>query len=273
MTGRIFDTFMVNDEFDILECRLYELQDIPNLIHIAVEADVDHQDHPKPYHLSDNLDRFAPWKERLVVVRASGLPTHADDPDPWARELAQREHCWTGLKECDAEPDDVVLHGDVDEIPNALGVRNVKPNGYLAFLQRLYCFAVDWQHPELWCGTVAGRVGGLKDFRTFRTMDRLVPADSFGYMRSCRNIAATIPGALAGWHLSWLGGRDAALRKLGSFCHPEIEGRTRTGLESDEFLQTGYHVDGKRMIPVDVDETWPRWIRERKCPASWFRPR
>ena len=25
--------------------------------------------------------------------------------------------------------------------------------------------------------------------------------------------------------------------------------------------------------PVDVDETWPAWIRDRRCPEIWFRPR
>lgn len=253
---RVFDTFMFNNEMDMLDARLYELADVPNLVHVAVEADVDHQDHAKPYHLTENRERFAQYGDRLRIVRAAGLPTRAQDPDPWARELAQREHAAGAMS--DAAPDDVVLHGDVDEIPNALGVRNVRPSGFVAFDQTLYCFAVDWLHPQRWRGTVAGRVGAVT---------------SFGYMRSCRNMAPTMPGALAGWHLSWLGGRDAALAKLGSFCHPEIADRTRAGLEADEFLRTGYHVDGKRLVPVDVDETWPRYVYERKCPPSWFRPR
>jgi hypothetical protein len=252
----IFDTFMFNDEFDILECRLYELQDVKGLVHVAVEANVDHQDHPKPYHLSENLERFAPWEDRLVVVQATDLPSHADDPDPWARELAQREWAWAALEH--ADPSDVVLHGDVDEIPNVLGVRNVKPNGFVVFTQRLACFAVDWLHPEPWNGTVAGRVGGIR---------------SFAEMRGVRNFAPSMPAALNGWHLSWLGGKEATLRKLGSFCHPEIADRTLEGLHRDEFLTTGYHVDGKRLIPVDVDASWPRWVHERKCPETWYRPR
>ena len=254
MRPRIFDTFMFNDELDMLECRLYELEDVSNLIHVAVEADVDHQDHRKPYHLTENLGRFDQWKDRLVIVRASGLPTHAEDPDPWAREHAQREHAAAALR--DADPDDVVLHGDLDEIPTELVARNIRPQGFVALEQTLYCFAVDWLHPERWRGTVAARV---KDVKTF------------GQMRDVRNIAKPLQNA--GWHLSWLGGKDAALRKLGSFCHPEIAGRTLEGIESGQWLNQGWHVDGKKMVPVDVDGSWPRWIAERKCPESWFRPR
>lgn len=253
----IYDTFMVNDEFDILECRLYELQAVPNLIHVAVEADVDHQDHPKPYHLSDNPERFAPWADRLRVVRASGLPTLAQNPDPWSREWAQREHVWTALS--DAEATDTVLHGDIDEIPTEVVTRAVGAPGwpgFRVFLQRLHCFAVDWEHPGAWKGTVAGHVRDIGEF-----------AD----MRSMRGFAPILPSG--GWHLSWLGGQAQTLKKLGSFCHPEIADRTLAGLRRDEFMQTGYHVDGTKMLPVDVDETWPRWIVEGKCPESWYRPR
>ena len=252
----ILDTFMINDELDMLETRLCELEAVPNLIHIAVEADVDHQDHPKPYHLSDNLDRFAPWKERLLVVRATGLPAAAEDPDPWAREHAQREHLFSAFSYLDVAPTDVVLHGDIDEIPTALVARNIRPEGFVAFEQTMYCFAVDWRHPDRWCGTVAGRVGSIS---------------SFGAMRDARNYAKTLPNA--GWHLSWLGGRDATLRKLGSFCHPEIAERTHAGIEADLFLSHGFHVDGKKLAPVEVDSTWPRYVYERRCPPAWFRPR
>lgn len=251
----IIDSFMANDELDMLECRLVELGDVVDFF-IVVEADVDHQDHPKPFHISDNLDRFSMWKDKLVVIRATGLPTVEEDPDPWAREHAQREPVAEGLKIIGARPDDIVFHGDIDEIPSRLVARNVKPEGFVAFDQALYCFAVDWKHPDSWRGTVAGRVRDVK---------------SFGAMRDMRNIVRPIPGA--GWHLSWLGGTDAQLRKLGSFCHPEIAPRTLDGIEQGIWLDQGWHVDGKKLLPVEVDSTWPRWVYERRCPAAWFRPR
>lgn len=254
----IYDCFMYRDEADILEARLYELQDIRGLTHVAVEADVDHQGHAKPYYLTDNLERFSPWAERLIVVRAKDLPTVEDDPDPWAREGAQRE--WVRDALTDAASDDIILHGDVDEIPNVLGVRNVRPRPHetLVFVQRLVCFAVDWEHPQPWNGTVAARLGAIQ---------------SFAALRGQRNFAPSMPGALAGWHLSWLGGRQANFDKLGAFCHPEVERTIADGLATDDYLRHGYHVDGEKLLPVDVDATWPRWVHERKCPDNWFRPR
>jgi beta-1,4-mannosyl-glycoprotein beta-1,4-N-acetylglucosaminyltransferase len=167
----IVDTFPINNELDMLEMRLETMAPAVDYF-IAVEADVDHQDHPKPFHITDNLDRFEKWADKLIVVQAKGLPTNDDDPDPWARELAQREYVLDGLRDIPGvDEDTIVLHGDVDEICRPLYVRNVRPKfparptllvdktvdlGFVSFDQRLHCFAVDWLHPDPWGGTVAG---------------------------------------------------------------------------------------------------------------------
>lgn len=251
----IWDAFMLNDDLDILECRLYELERIPNLTHVVVEADVTHQDRRKPSHLADNWERFSPWHDRIVRVWATGLPTLKEASDPWAREHAQREHIARGL--AGAHVNDVLVQSDVDEIPNPLVLRNLRPNGFISLEQRLCCFAVDWLHPEPWYGPVAARVGQVTQF---------------GAMRDARNICPHLPNG--GWHLSWMGDDDANWRKLHSFCHPEVADRIEAGLaDGNKFREQGYHVDLKRMTPVDVDATWPHWVYERKCPDVWFRPR
>jgi hypothetical protein len=71
-----------------------------------------------------------------------------------------------------------------------------------------------------------------------------------------------------------LGGRERVLHKVGSFCHPEVLDRIQRGIEDDDyFWREGWHVDGLRMRPVEVDKSWPRWVYEGHAPASWYRPR
>lgn len=251
----IWDTFMINRDLDMLECRLLELEDVPGVMHVAVEADVDHQDHPKPFWLTENLDRFAPWKERLRVVRATGLPTVKDAPDPWSREHAQREFARYGM--ADAATVDVVLHGDIDELPTPLVVRNVRPQGLVAFEQRGHFWSCRWRYPIPWRGTVAGRVRDV---------------NSFARMRDARNVAKALPDA--GWHLSWLpneeqSSAESALAKVGSYCHPEVTDRIVRGLEHDMFLKEGVHVDGVKMVRCEIDDSFPRYVREGRCPVSW----
>lgn len=233
----------------MLRCRIHELRRIPNLIHVLVEADVDHQGHPKPYHFTDSGigDEYG---DRLRIIRATDLP---DSPDPWDREHAQREWTWQALQ--DADPCDVVLHGDIDEIPTAAFAANVRSRGFVVAGQRFHPFAVDWLHPQLWPGTVAGELQRIT---------------SFARMRDARLTGQIIPGS--GWHFSWVGGVDYATAKLGSFAHPEVKAWAGEPLRNGDLWAHGYHVDGTRLEAVDVDRTWPEWIRDRLCPADWFRP-
>lgn len=273
MKPLVIDTFPIHDELDMLECRLVELYNHVDFF-VAVEADVTHQDNPKPWYLTNNLDRFTEWKDKLVVVHATGLPTIEEDSDPWARELGQRAFVDDGLKAIGVRPHDIILHGDLDEIPRGLYARNVrpKPGWFVSFQQRLHCFAVDWLHPDPWYGTVAG---------TYETVlgigDHVNP---FARMRDRRNrfgqAGYKVDGQAlqdAGWHLSWMGGRERSLHKLGAFCHPEVADIIGVGLEEDLFYKEGVHVDGRKQAAVDVDETWPKWVREGHAPTSWFRPR
>lgn len=252
---RRFDCFMFGTEFDILECRLTELQDVPGLTHVIVEADVTHgHNTPKPYLLTEAMeetDRFDRWADRIHIVRATGLP---EEHDAWSREHAQREWFREGLTELNAQPDDIVMQSDADEIPTVLAATFVNPRGFVVFEQRLHCFAVDWLHPEPWRGTVAGRYGDIK---------------SFAAMRDAR-LTAPIVLPEAGWHCSWLGGEEVADRKMRSFCHPEIEPQWTGKLGN--CWRTGMHVDGTQQSPVTVDESWPRWIVEGNAPESWYRP-
>ena len=264
---KIVDSFPFNNELDMLEMRLVELYDAVDHF-IVVEAENDHQDHPKPLWYADHKGRFAAFADKIVhvIVKTGEMPSLRADNDPWAREHAQREFIGRGLETLNLDDHDILLQSDVDEIPRALQTRNVRPGGQMvSFGQRMHCFAVDWQHPDLWFGTVASRLD---------TLHKLPSARRFAWMRDMR-LRTVNPAHLrdAGWHFSWLGGREATLTKLGSFCHPEIAERTEPLLQDGTFMIAGFHVDGAKMLPVDVDETWPKWIVDGHAPKVWYRPR
>jgi hypothetical protein len=139
-------------------------------------------------------------------------------------------------------------------------VRNLRPQGFVALEQRGHFWSLYWRYPTPWNGTVAAR---LKDIT------------SFGAMRDVRNLTPKkIPDA--GWHLSWLPNgdktsADTARKKVDSFCHPEVLDRIVDGVAEDRFVTEGVHVDGVKMERCDVDGTFPKWIREGRCPESWLR--
>jgi hypothetical protein len=254
-------------ELLLLECRLTELYDVFDKF-VIVEATVDHQNHPKPLHYLEHQDRFEQWKDKIHYVVAESLPDTPHVENPWAREHAQREWIAKGLEELDANDDDIIFQSDADEFPNVVTARNVRPqrNELLSLHQRGHFWAIDWLYPfeEGWWGTVIGRWGGIKTLAQHR------PCGPFAAMRDSRNANRSITG---GWHFSWLGGTEAIwLAKVNSFCHPEVEARIVHNAAT--YYREGIHVDRKKMRPVDVDNTWPKWMQDPvNVPAEWLRPR
>ena len=248
----IWDTAMLRDELDMLQLRLEEMSGL-DCRHIVVEARQDHQGHPKPLHFQKNLSRFAPWLERIKYVVPTKLP---DNPNPWVREHAQRDAALGALNRSAADDGDLVLIADIDEIPNP-SVFTVRPEPAVTLEQMVCAFAVDWmwQPDPTSVLTTAGhahKVGSLAAIRDNR----------MAYPRL----------ANAGWHFSWVGGADACREKLDAFCHLEAKDVVREGIDSGDFIERGLW-NVARLTPVDVDETWPAMIRERRCPPEWFRPR
>jgi hypothetical protein len=260
---RLWDTFLFRDELDMLECRLVQFERYPVYRHVLVEAPVDHRGHPKPLHYAENRERFAPWADQIVHVVADELADMGAPSDvreqAWQREAAQREAIGRGLD--GTVPDDQVILADVDEIPNASAITAVM-NGWAGVMEMTCCiFAVDWVWDRLKTSPVA-RVGAVSSFTQSR--------------RGIWSSGPVRPDS--GHHLTWLGGADAVRVKLAGTCHTEDVEEIAATLPGDVFFREGANPFGKHgyqgpLNPVDVDETWPRWVWERRCPPNWFRPR
>lgn len=253
---RIWDTFLFRDELDLLECRLVQMENWPVWRHVLVESPLDHQGHLKPLVFAENAERFAPWKDRIVHVVAD-LP---ESGQPMDREAAQRDAIRGGLT--DANPDDWLILADVDEIPN-LKAMDAALDRRECVLEMTCCmFAVDWLWGLPLRTSVLCPAGGSRSLSVARR-------DGWNHNPVVSN---------AGHHLTWLGGQEGIDAKITSHCHVECNEELEDGNRYDVFYREGHNPFsrfgyGGKMIPVDVDETWPRWVRERRCPPGWFRPR
>lgn len=255
---RRFCTIMFRDELDMLDFRLHELGG--QVETVLVEAPTTHRGIAKPLHYAENKERFAPWADRITHVVAD-LPA---DLDPWPREHAQRDAAWKAVLDAGAQDDDVVLICDVDEIPSAAALAWEGP-GAVSLWMRTTLYAVDWEVPPSYPlppTAVAATVGYL------RGCDGML-----GQVRDSRGAYNMITDG--GWHFSWIGGPERTRQKLlTSTCHTELLSHPEAELIlSGARYREGADGGGIPVVPVDVDETWPRYIQERKCPAEWFRPR
>jgi beta-1,4-mannosyl-glycoprotein beta-1,4-N-acetylglucosaminyltransferase len=260
MTRRI-DTVMLFDELDMLKVRLRELENVPDLEHVIVEAAVDHQGNPKPLWLGDNWGQFEPWHDRMIHIVAD----LSRQTSPWGRENAQRAAVWEGLSRLSVRGDDIVWLCDVDEIPSQAMVA-AEPLEMTAVNMRLSMFAVDWVWPEETRICVMGRASMLEDL---------------GWQRN--NGPRSLMPLLhrGGWHFTWLGGPEEIERKARRHCHLELNGLILAGNLDGDWYEEGYTWHGQDVYPprrrttrmerATIDETWPVAIREGDCPASWFR--
>jgi hypothetical protein len=255
---------MFRDEFELLAMRLEETAAWP-VRTVVVESLITHRGVPKPLHYRDNLDRFAKWNDSIYHVVAP-LP----DAPPWTREHIQRNAAWPVI-DANAEPGDTVIIGDLDEIPSSslMNWREATGHRYtvIAARMRTTLFAVDWEVPDevLPPTCVAATVSWLRM--------QAVKGRGLGEVRDRRADYPVLRDG--GWHFSWLGGPEVQKRKLEtSTCHTELLGTAEGDMIADGTrFRTGQHGEGHLPVrPVDVDDTWPAFIRERRCPAEWFRP-
>lgn len=120
----VWDCFLFFDEFDILELHLEELDDVVDHF-VLVESTETFRGDPKPLHYADNADRFARFAPKIHHVVVEDTP-RADNP--WIAQFFQRDAIFRGAS--DAAPDDLVVIGDVDEIPSRSAIRRAATMGH-----------------------------------------------------------------------------------------------------------------------------------------------
>ena len=275
---KIFDTFLYSGqgtEEDLLECRLRELEGVVDR-HVIVEGALTFQGQPKPLTFIDQLERFDRWRDRITYIAHypdTTLPGK-EPGDAWAREHSSRTAVHRGL--ADAQPGDVILHGDVDEIPSREAVYSLREHAReitpCKLELRFFMFAVDWEVPWPWHAPSVMRHGQLSDFTQLRETGWPV----YPHVRP------------AGWHLTWLGGEQAAREKVHAFSHVEAIPETEAGLAAGRYYREGLWWPGSgrpgetQFRATEVDETWPEWIWRSwdpvdgrpvgPAPDIWFRP-
>jgi beta-1,4-mannosyl-glycoprotein beta-1,4-N-acetylglucosaminyltransferase len=245
----IVDCFTLGWELDLLECRLIELDDVVQHFVIS-EASLTFQGNPKPLHYAEHRERFAPWADKITYL-AVNLP----NDNPWQREYAQRNAMNAVLA---TFPDDAtIMISDVDEIPFPATLHSAPTDQPWVIDYTTYSMAVDWQLPyEMQCTVVApnwqARKWGLAEMRRQRL---------------------NVPRRPGGWHFTWLGGAEMIAAKAAAFSHTESSVQDYVRGMGGRLYTEGYHVLGEKLIPVDVDDSFPRYIRAGHCPETWFRPR
>jgi beta-1,4-mannosyl-glycoprotein beta-1,4-N-acetylglucosaminyltransferase len=226
---QIYDCFSFFNEWDLLEIRLNELNDVVDKF-VIVEADKTFSGIKKPFSFVNRLKQDTNsllWHNWAILKKIIYLTVEIPDEiiDPWHREFFQRNSLLKGLENCGME--DIIIMGDLDEIPN----KEILTDGTFAqldkcgFIQlaqdtRYYYLNCDMNKP--WNGTAIAHY-----YRLFNGMT----IQDFRHLRNLRMIKKDVPGLLVkngGWHFSYLGDIAKIQTKLKSFSHTEYSGEEFT---------------------------------------------
>jgi len=237
----IFDCFTFFNEFDLLEMRLSLLEDVVDRF-VLCEAPFTFRGTPKPLFYAENAARFARWRERIVHLV---YPAEANE-NPWANEWGQRAFLTNALR--GGNPRDIVLIGDVDEIPHPKNVARTAPPGRILGHRQRY--AVGYFNRVVtdrgWVGTRAIRLGDIPQYGTLAEVRKGASED--------------LECVEGGWHFSSLGGPAVFETKMHSYAHKELD--------------IPYYTDRRRLETEFASGHYAQWRPlEDDAPALFREPR
>lgn len=250
--GRVIDTFIFNDELDVLDIRLATLNDTVDRF-VLVEGTLTHSGKPKPLHFDINKDRYQQYLPKISHIIVDDYPTVSGTiyDQAWTRERHQRDSIMNGLGDC--EPDDIILIGDADEIasPEAIGGYSVSM-GLCRLKQRLFYYYLNCENKEGWDWHKIAPYSVVKALTPCGV--RYPPA---GHTPLIEN---------GGWHFSFLGDAANAIKKVGDYAHREFDTPELMDTERvTKLMAEGKDIFGRdcQYEFVEIDEGYPDCIKSQ----------
>ena len=241
----IYDLCMFYDETDLFDIRYHTLKDVVDVF-VVCEATLDFRKRPKPLNLYPLLSIY-PKVRYLVLDESTIQPIKRRR---WDIEFAQRRYLINGIQ--DAQPDDIIMLSDVDEIPH--------PNLPELFMKR--------SNKREWRGCRFTQyvywMNGLYSYRipcTVISTRRWIQEknDDLEMVREQRRHGELIGNA--GWHFHAIGGAKAVQKKLSITAHVEFDTKkTRDAVNDRVEAGIWYAKDnGMRIQYVPIDDRFPEY--------------
>jgi beta-1,4-mannosyl-glycoprotein beta-1,4-N-acetylglucosaminyltransferase len=257
----IIDTFLFNDEFDMLDIHLAITNHFVDRW-IVLEASRTFSGIPKPYNLTENLARYqAQYPDRIQVVT---LELTAEQTNLIC-ETMMRQGLQPAVDQYSA--DDIVIHGDLDEI--------VDPTKWSAIVDlmnthdrpvtcgfEMYMYRFDQRADRGWKGSVVARK------RMFVTPHELYKGQNVKRKDRSHCVGLKEP---VGWHWTWIGTDELVKNKVRS-CIESQHRDPEQILEAFKRLDTISAINHKCTTQT-IDTAYPEQVQTvlKNYPEYWNR--
>ncbi|MHB8262640.1 MAG: glycosyltransferase [Acidimicrobiales bacterium] len=241
---KIYDCFPFFNEVDMLDARVEEMARVVDVFAVS-ESTLTHSGIIKPLVFPDCKERFARYGKDFRYIVAD-LPA---DGAAWERKASQRDALISAVQ--DADPDDLVICCDLDEIVDSTRMDEIiaaTSTGPVSLAMPVYYYSLSWRSPQRWIHSKAFRVRDLPASLSWLRLSDIV---GWGELPVVEN---------AGWHLSYFGGSQKVHEKLSSFAHCEYD-TSEVHATLDDLMEQGITIHGMRL--ERVEDSFPEHIRRR----------
>lgn len=272
----VIDCVPFFNEVDILKLRLNILNPYVDKF-IIEEATTTFSGEPKELCFEKNKELFRDYLDKITYVVVSEDKDFAMTHE---RDYFQKNHLVKGLEEVGATEDDIIIFGDVDEIPNPKVLEKIitqfdKSKVYHLAQRNFYAFlnmeeksgellSITGDFPEIartdrkWLGTKVTSLNNIPEEGIVRLRDLVKVTDE----RSVRVEDG-------GWHFGYMGGRGETnpVERIGvkvkAAAHQEYNDREILA-ETMDRLVLGQDIFGRnaRFERVEIDDTYPQYLRD-----------
>jgi beta-1,4-mannosyl-glycoprotein beta-1,4-N-acetylglucosaminyltransferase len=176
-------------------------------------------------------------------------------------EQHQRNSLIQGLKE--ANPDDIVILSDSDEIPDLTKLKEIKKNKkFIAFSQKMFMYKLNLQNvsESNWIGS---KITLKKNIKTMQEL-RNLKFKKYPFWRIDKKNLQIIRG---GWHFSFLQSPDDIINKIKSYSHGEFNKKEITNKKNiEEKIKLGKDIYNRAKVlkSVKIDKSFPKYIWENQ---------
>ncbi len=270
----ILDCIPFFNELDILKLRMQIMAPYVDFF-VIEESSVTFSGEPKRMIFAENRQLFAEFEDKIryVAVEDSpmeGVTTHE-------RDKYQKNQLIRAMADCN--PEDIIIFGDVDEIPNPESLMRVLDgfeSGKIYHLaQRMfYCFL----NMEEVSGNLLSITGEFPNVERKRWLGTKIcsfadiPEKGIVYLREISPTdVRSVRVSEGGWHFGYMGGngeRNVAKRigeKVRAAAHAEYNSKRYLDEAVDRLLcgEDIFDRDAK-FVRVEIDGSFPAYLREHR---------
>jgi beta-1,4-mannosyl-glycoprotein beta-1,4-N-acetylglucosaminyltransferase len=271
----VFDCIPFFNELDILKLRLEILDPYVDKF-ILEEATVTFSGKKKEMLFDKNRELFKKYLDRIVYVPVTDTP----DVSSHERDYFQKNRLMEGLKAAGAGDEDVIIFGDVDEIPNPVELKkiidNFDPDKVYHLAQRNFYAFLNMEEKS---GNILSITGDFPEFKgenrkwlgTKVTSLRNIPREGIVRLRDLVSVCdkRSVRIAEGGWHFGYMGGYHETnpIKRIGdkikAAAHQEYNDREILAETMDRLI-LGQDIFGRngRFERVDIDDSYPDYIRD-----------